>query len=197
MQTVGFDLDMTLVDSSQSILLTTQRVLKGFGIDVDEAIIAHSIGLPIKDFFQEWVGEQYLQAYESYVANYQSDGFLSSYALPGSKELLSDLIARGIKVVVITAKNQKSAEVQLHHLDIPFTEIIGNAFRRGKTEAMRDTGCVEYVGDHIEDYMAATEAGIHFIGVATNPMQKFELTLGANFPVIKSLEDFWDFSILQ
>ena len=197
MLTVGFDLDMTLVDSSQAILLTTQKVLKSLDITVEEAVITQSVGLPIRDSFKVWVGDQNVQAYESYVTHYQSTGYLSADVLPGAKELLLELVGRGIKVVIITAKNKKSAEIQLSHLGIPYSEIVGGAFRESKTEAMLKTGCVEYVGDHIEDYAAAEKAGIHFIGVATNPMQELETVSQGKFPVIKSLNDFWGHSILQ
>ena len=197
MQTVGFDLDMTLVDSSQAILLTTQKVLRSFNTEVDEEMIARSVGLPIKESFKEWVGDQYLQAYESYVDLYQRSGYLNSHALPGAQELLGELVGLGTKVVVITAKNRQSAEIQLRHLAIPYSELVGGAFQEGKTEAMLETGCVEYVGDHIEEYRAASKAGIHFIGVTTNPMQDLEKDSQGNFPLIGSLENFWDYSVLK
>jgi phosphoglycolate phosphatase len=196
-QTIGFDLDMTLVDSSQAILLTVQRVLKAFKIEVDEMDIGRSVGLPIKESFKEWIGDGYLEAYEMYVAYYQSSGYLESKALPGAKELLVELMRRNYKVVVITAKNQQSAEIQLRHLSIPYSEMVGNVFGNGKTEAMKKTGCSEYVGDHIEDYKAAAAAGIHFIGVATNPMQDLEKDSQGNFPLIESLDNFWDYSVLK
>ena len=197
MQTVGFDLDMTLVDSSQAILLTTQKVLRSFNTEVDEEMIARSVGLPIKESFKEWVGDQYLRAYESYVDHYQSVGYLNSHALPGAQELVGELVGQGTKVVVITAKNRQSAEIQLRHLAIPYSELVGGAFQEGKTEAMLETGCVEYVGDHIEDYRAASKAGIHFIGVTTNPMQNLTKDSQGNFPLIESLENFWDYSVLK
>jgi phosphoglycolate phosphatase len=196
-QTVGFDLDMTLVDSSQAILSSTQKVLASLNVKVDEADIARSVGLPIKDSLKVWVGDQYDQAYEAYVAHYQSTGYLSARVLPGAKELLLELIERGIKVVIITAKNKQSAEIQLRHLGIPYSEIIGGAFRDSKTQAMLKTGCLEYVGDHIEDYTAAVKAGIHFIGVTTNPLQELEKVSQGEFSTINSLNDFWGHSILQ
>jgi phosphoglycolate phosphatase len=196
-QTVGFDLDMTLVDSSQAILLTTQQVLRSFNAEVDEVIIARSVGLPIKESFKVWVGDQYQQAYESYVDLYQTSGYLKSHALPGAQELLGELVGLGIKVVVITAKNRQSAEIQLRHLELPYSELVGGAFQEGKTEAMLKTGCIEFVGDHIEDFKAAVKAGIHFIGVTTNPMQNLERDSQKNFPLIESLENFWDYSVLR
>ena len=197
MQTIGFDLDMTLVDSSKAILVTTQRVLKAFKIEVNEVDIGRSVGLPIKESFKVWVGDGYLKAYEMYVAYYQSSGHLESKALPGAKELLVELMGRNYNVVVITAKNQQSAEIQLRHLSIPYSELVGTAFGNGKTEAMKRTGCSEYVGDHIEDYKAAAAADIHFIGVATNPMHELESQSQGKFPIIKSLNDFWSHSILK
>ena len=197
MQTVGFDLDMTLVDSSQAILLSTQEVLRNFNTEVDQEVIARSVGLPIKESFKTWVGENYLRAYESYVEHYQSAGYLNSHALPGAQALLGSLVEQGTKVVVITAKNEQSAEIQLRHLAIPYSELVGGAFQEGKTEAMLKTGCVEYVGDHIEDYRAASKAGIHFIGVTTNPMQNLKRESQGNFPLIESLDKFWEYSVLR
>ncbi len=188
---------MTLIDSSQAILMTAQKVLKSFKVDVDEEIIAQSVGFPIKDSFKEWIGKSYQDAYEMYVTIYQRAGHKESQALTGAKELLLQLIEEEFKVVIITAKNQRSAEVELRYLAIPFCEVIGSSFREGKTKAMKKTKCIEYVGDHIEDYKAARGAGIHFLGVATNPTQKLELKSHGKFQVISNLNEFWTHSILK
>ena len=197
MYSVGFDLDMTLVDSSEAIVQTTLNVLKNFSAEVDHDEIYRSVGLPIKESFKKWVGDEYLNAYQQYVSEYQSSGFRLSTPLPGAKVLLENLIASGVRVVVITAKNPKSAEIQLSHLEMPFTLLVGDVFGEGKTQAMTNTGCVEYVGDHIEDYLASSRAGIPFIGVDSNPTQNLSVLSAGKFPVMSSLDEFLQFSTIS
>lgn len=197
MHSVGFDLDMTLVDSSEAIVQTSLKVLKNFSAEVDHEEIYESVGLPIKESFKKWVGVEYLEAYQQYVSEYQNSGYRLSTSLPGAKLLLDTLIVNGVRVIVITAKNPKSAEIQLSHLKIPFTLLVGDVFREGKTQAMTKTGCIEYVGDHIEDYLASCGAGIPFIGVNSNPAQNLRRLSAGNFPVINSLDEFFQFSIIS
>lgn len=196
MNSIGFDLDMTLVDSSEAIVQTTLSVLRGFQVTIDQEEVFESVGLPIKESFKQWVGPEYLTAYQKYVTEYQSTGYQLSIPLPGALPLLKRLTEDGVRVVVITAKNSKSAEIQLKHLDIPFDLIVGEVFRDGKTQAMMATQCIEYVGDHFEDFLAAKAAKIPFIGVSSNPTQNLILASKGKFPVMNSLNEFFQYSSL-
>ena len=68
MYSVGFDLDMTLVDSSEAIVQTTLNVLKNFSAEVDHDEIYRSVGLPIKESFKKFL-ENHAAKYKDLVEN--------------------------------------------------------------------------------------------------------------------------------
>ena len=45
--TIGFDLDMTLVDSAAAIVDAVAFTCASYGVTVDEAAIAATVGLPL------------------------------------------------------------------------------------------------------------------------------------------------------
>ena len=196
MPSVGFDLDMTLVDSMKSIRETLLEVLRYYKVDIDTHVLDKSVGLPVKDSLVDWVGSKHIDAYELYKNIYQKSGYMHSKALPGAKEILTQLISNGYEVIIITAKNKKSAEIQLHYLNLPYTKIYGEVFGKGKTEALKYEKCLVYVGDHIEDFKSAQQAGTKFIGVTSNPSQTLLQDSNGNFAIIKNLSElFSHFSI--
>ncbi|MGA1701587.1 MAG: HAD family hydrolase, partial [Candidatus Nanopelagicales bacterium] len=58
MRSVGFDLDMTLVDSADGIVLSVQHVIAQYGIDADGEEIRSTIGLPLDQVFPRWLADE-------------------------------------------------------------------------------------------------------------------------------------------
>ena len=55
MFTIGFDLDLTLIDSRQRILTAAQRAFADLGYTVDDAVLLPHMGVPIDDVAREVV----------------------------------------------------------------------------------------------------------------------------------------------
>src|SRR5436309_2022766 len=97
--------------------------------------------------------------------------------------------AAGGRIVVVTAKKAELAELHLRHLELVPDEVRGLAWADGKAEALRATGAVLYVGDHVADMAAARAAGVCAVGVTTGPCGAGELVgAGADF-VLADLRD--------
>lgn len=197
MISIGFDLDMTLIDSSRSIKNSLIKVLFDEDIEFQSDLIDKSIGLPVKELLKKWVGDSHARAYNNYKETYQTLGYKSSECLPGAVELLNQLFNQGYNVYIITAKNHKSAKIQLDYFNFKYTDIFGEVFGLEKSKVMKQTNCVEYVGDHIEDFKAASECGINFLGVSSNPHHNLKQYSGGRFPIMNTLNEFWDYSTIK
>ena len=190
MNVIGFDLDMTLVNSSEAIVFSAISAIRSFvpQANIDEMEIRREIGLPIKDLITRYVGSlNSNDAYENYKKFYINEGLGLSSEIDGAKSTVIEMQLKGYSTCVITAKDQNVAELQLRHLGFPSIKVFGNCFGSDKTRAMLAFECTHYVGDHYHDYLAAIEAQVAFVGVDSNPEHGLRGRLPSNVLVIEKL----------
>ncbi|TWS27774.1 HAD family hydrolase [Tsukamurella conjunctivitidis] len=176
--TIGFDLDLTLIDSRQRILTAAQRAFADLGHAVDDAPLLPHMGVPIDVVAREVVpgidGERFLRRYR---LHYDTDTTTPVPVLPGAEELLAAIRAAGGTSVVVSAKQQAAAERAVADAGLDVTAVVGGHFGERKGEALRRFGNVRaYLGDHVEDASAARAAGCPFIGVTTGEFDDDALT---------------------
>ncbi|MCS3782423.1 HAD family hydrolase [Tsukamurella ocularis] len=169
MFTIGFDLDLTLIDSRQRILTAAQRAFADLGHAVDDALLLPHMGVPIDDVAREVVpgvdADRFLQRYRQH---YDTDSTTPVPVLPGAEELLAAIRAAGGASVVVSAKQQAAAERAVAEAGLDVMAVVGGHFGERKGDALRRFGNVRaYLGDHVEDAAAARSAGCPFIGVTT------------------------------
>jgi len=190
---VGFDLDMTLVDSADAIVDGVRAVAERWGAVVDEAWMRTTIGLPLEVVFPEVVPDvPYADALEVYRARYLSHGLAMQSLLPGAREALEAVHGDGFRIVVVSAKKDSHvravlATVGLDHL---VAEVVGERFGDGKAEALRDHGAEAYVGDHPGDVVGARGAGAVSVAVATGPTPAADLLAAGADVVLDDLTAF-------
>ena len=111
---VGFDLDMTLVDSGEGIVDTVLHVCERHGVRADADLVRAGVGLPLDRVFPELLPDvPYDQALAEYRARYLSHVVPGSRALPGAAQALAAVRDAGGRVVVVTAKKAEHAELVL------------------------------------------------------------------------------------
>ncbi len=108
-----FDLDGTLVDSSQTIYDATTQALTKLGIDYEltREDLDQRIGAHFQDIFQEFNifvedFEYFIEVYKEYYFAYMS----SSTLYPGVSETIKKLHQRQISIALLTTKGQDQAE---------------------------------------------------------------------------------------
>lgn len=176
MRSVGFDLDMTLVDSAEGIVLSVQHVIAQYGIDADGDQIRSTIGLPLDQVFPRWLpDEPYDVLLAAYRAHYREHGIPLTRPMPGAHDAIAAVRDRGDRVLVVTAKYGAVAHLALEAADLDADEIVGDLFAEGKASALREHGAWSYVGDHPGDIRAARSAGVYSIVVPTGPTSADEL----------------------
>ena len=176
MRSVGFDLDMTLVDSADGIVTSVQYVIGQYGVHADGDDIRSTIGLPLDHVFPRWLpDEPYDVLLAAYRAHYREHGIPLTRPMPGASDAISAVRARGDRVLVVTAKYGAVAGLALEVAGLDADEIVGDLFAEGKAAALRGHDAWAYVGDHPGDVRAARAARVHSVVVPTGPTSLDEL----------------------
>lgn len=177
MGAVGFDLDMTLVDSADGIVTSVQYVLEQYGIQAEGDDIRSTIGLPLDYVFPRWLpDEPYDVLLAAYRAHYREHGIPLTLPMPGAREAIDAVRSHGDRVLVVTAKYGAVAGLALEAAGLDADDIVGDLFAEAKGDALRQHAAWAYVGDHPGDIRAARHAGVHALAVATGPTSWQELS---------------------
>ena len=183
--TVLFDLDGTLVDSSEGITKSVAYALKkrGYGEYAPETL-KHFIGPPLREQFMAFCnvdtaeGTALVEAYREY---YGVTGIFECSLYDGIPELLDALTASGKALFVATSKPEKFARMVIEHFALTgkFVYIGGARMDNTRTDKCE---VIQYtlenvpkdmqiqkpvmVGDSPHDILGARKAGLPGIAVS-------------------------------
>ncbi|WFE50597.1 HAD hydrolase-like protein [Micromonospora sp. WMMD1155] len=189
--TVGFDLDMTLVDSRPGIAAAYRALTAKTGVPIDAELAVSRLGPPLRTEIAHWFPpEQVESAVLVYRELYPAYAITPTLLLPGARESIDAIRARGGRVLVVTSKIGRLARLHLDHLGLEVDELAGDLFAEQKAIALREHGATHYVGDHVADMVAAAAAGVPGIGVASGPCSRDELRSAGAELVLDRLTEF-------
>jgi phosphoglycolate phosphatase len=175
-QAVGFDLDMTLIDSRPGIRANYLALTQRTGVFVDADLAVTRLGPPLRTELGHWFPPEDVEsAVSTFRALYPDHAVTPALPTAGAREAIAAIRAMGLRVVVVTSKLGRLAELHLEHLGMVVDEIAGDLFAEGKAAALAEHGVGWYVGDHVGDMIAARTAGVPGIGVTTGPCSSDEL----------------------
>lgn len=153
---VGFDLDLTLVDSRPGIEASLRALAEETGRPVDAAGVVRRLGPPITHELARWFAAGEVdEALARFRAHMAASGASLVTALPGAADALAAVHERGGTTVVVTAKHQPLAEQTLRSAGLTPSVVVGDHWGAGKGEALRRVGASVYVGDHPGDVLGA------------------------------------------
>lgn len=188
---VGFDLDMTLIDSRPGIRAAYLALTERTGVHVDADLAVTRLGPPLRTELSHWFpAEQVEDAVTAYRALYPDYAIEPTVPTPGAREALAAVRSHGLRVVIVTSKLGRLAERHLEHLGMHADELAGDLFAEGKAAALAEHGVRWYVGDHAGDMIAARTAGVPGIGVTTGPCSADELREAGATYVLPDLRAF-------
>jgi phosphoglycolate phosphatase len=188
---IGFDLDMTLLDTRPGIAATWRALTARTGVHVDADLAVTRLGPPLRQEMSEWFPpERVEEAVGIYRALYPDHAIAPAVALPGAFEALAFVHRVPAQIVVITSKLGRLAELHLAHLGIAVDRVYGDVFHDGKARVLRDIGATLYVGDHVADMQAAVLAGIPGVGVTSGPCSEADLRAAGATAVFADLRPF-------
>lgn len=191
MISVGFDLDMTLIDSRPGIAANYRELTARTGVPVDADLAVSRLGPPLRTELAHWFAPDAVEdAVTLFRALYPDHAVTPSLPMPGALDALHAVRSRGGRVVVVTSKLGRLARLHVDHLGLPVDEIAGDLFAEGKATALVEHDVRVYVGDHTADMVAARTAGVPGIGVTTGPCSASELAEAGATAVLTDLAEF-------
>jgi len=197
-QAVGFDLDMTLVDTRRGIGLALSALAEQTRRPIDVASIVASLGPPIGEALAPWFSSDELpDAVHTFRTHMADVGAVNADPLPGAAEALDAARAAGYSVAVVTSKLEHLASATLQHAGLEVDQIFGNTWATGKADPLRSANAVCFIGDHPGDMVAAVTARIPGLGVTTGSSTEQELIEAGAQRVASSLCEFpeWFYTI--
>lgn len=190
--TVGFDLDMTLIDTRPGIRATYLALAAETGVAIDAELAVSRLGPPLRHEIARWFpADRVPAAVARYRELYPDLAVAPSPPLPGAAEALAAVRRHGGRTMVVTAKHQPHAERHLDHLGLVPDLVVGDLWAEAKGEALRAAGASVYVGDHVGDVRGARAAGAIAVTVPTGPCAAAALrAAGADVILPGGLPDF-------
>jgi phosphoglycolate phosphatase len=178
--TVIFDLDGTLIDSAPSILRSIQSAIDETGIKTIKPLSENLIGPPLKDIFINLVGEsnkeKLPELIEVFKRNYDESGYKETRVYEAITEMLDELLKNRLNLYIATNKRLVPTLKIIEHLR--WTNKFKNVYAldyfepvlQNKVEMLRrlhkdlpqaSNGAI-YIGDLLEDAVAAERSGLPF-----------------------------------
>jgi len=187
--TILFDLDGTLIDSSEGVVCSFNYVFRRIGVPIpDPSEIKATIGYPLHESFRRFTDHDPDECYRLFQEKAGEVLIPSAILLPGVEDTVRHLFERGYRLGVATTKNRSHLVGILDRLDIaryfqdvsggdevkhvkPDPEILLLTLRKfGQTSATS-----AYVGDTVLDIRAARGAGMTAISVLGGTSSREEI----------------------
>ncbi|RZT20352.1 uncharacterized protein EV649_3499 [Kribbella sp. VKM Ac-2569] len=188
---VGFDLDMTLIDSRPGIQAVWDLLAAETGVPIDTDLVVSRLGPPLTWEMANWFPPEQVDAMVArYREHYPSHAITGSLPLPGVAESLAAIRALRGRTMVVSAKYTPSVRLHLEHLGLDVDEPVGDLHGAEKGTALREHEATIYVGDHTADIDGAHAAGAVAVSVATGPFTADELRAYGADVVLNDLTEF-------
>ncbi|MFI9806524.1 HAD family hydrolase [Streptomyces sp. NPDC052301] len=189
--TVGFDLDMTLIDSRPGIRACYLALSERTGTYIDADLAVTRLGPPLVEELVNWFPADEVAAMaDLYREMYPVIAITTTPAMDGAREAIAAVRAAGGRTMVVTAKYEPNAKLHLAHLGIEPDVVVGDLWAEQKAEALSEYGAGVYVGDHVGDVRGARTAGALSVAVATGPCPADELRAAGADVVLDDLSAF-------
>ncbi len=188
---VGFDLDMTLIDTVPGFGATLRVLGAELGVELPVAQMTAVLGPPLDAVLAGHLAEDAIApAGDRFRALYPDHAIVPVPALPGAHAALAAVRAHRGRVVVVTGKYPANALLHVEHLGLDIDHLEGWVWGVGKADALRREGASIYVGDHVHDVEGARAAGVLSVSVLTGGCTREELLAAGTDVVLDDLEQF-------
>ena len=192
--TVGFDLDMTLIDPRPGIIAMMAVLGERSGVAIDGEFFAANLGPPLDHGLRACGApeDRIDELVTWYRALYPEIVVAQTIALPGADAALRAVREAGGRTVVVTGKYGPNAALHIRAHGFEVDSLVGELWSTDKAQALIDHGAGVYIGDHVGDVQGAVAAGAVPVGVVTGPCSRAELLEAGAAVVFDSLDEFPD-----
>lgn len=188
---VGFDLDLTLIDTAAGFRQVLLALGAELGVDFPVEDMTARLGPPLDHLLAPYLpAEQVGPAGDRFRALYPDHAITTVPVLPGAHEAFEAVRAHGGRVLVVTGKYGPNARLHLDHLGLEADHLESWVWGVGKAEVLRREAALAYVGDHVHDVEGARAAGVLSVSVLTGGCTRAELEEAGTDVVLDDLTTF-------
>ena len=188
---VGFDLDMTLIDTRAGFAATLQALGEELGVSFPLEEMTTRLGPPLEHLLAEHLAEDAVApAGDRFRQLYPEHAIHATPAFDGVVDALASVRRHRGRIVLITGKYAPNAQLHVEHLQLDVDHVEGWVWGEGKAATMREHGVTVYVGDHVHDVEGARAAGVLSVSVLTGGCTRAELLEAGTDVVLTDLAEF-------
>jgi phosphoglycolate phosphatase-like HAD superfamily hydrolase len=188
---VGFDLDLTLINSRPAIMAAWQAVSAETGVAIDLTEVDRRMGIKLEDEAAYWFApEENASASDCYRRHYVRLAPTHTTLLPGAAAAIAAVRAAGERAIIITAKHPVSVTPSLAAVTLDADEVFTHVHGPEKAAVLVTLSAALYVGDTPADMSAARQAGVAAVGVTTGSFSAAELRAADADVTLESLAEF-------
>jgi len=188
---VGFDLDLTLIDTAPGFQEVLRALGAELGVDFPAEEMTRRLGPPLEHLLGPYLpaetipaaGDRFREIYPAYA-------IAPVPALPGAHEALAAVRRHGGRTVVVTGKFPENARLHVDHLGLDVDVLEGWVWGVGKAAVLQREGASVYVGDHVHDVEGALAAGVVSVSVLSGGCTREELLAAGTHVVLDDLGQF-------
>jgi uncharacterized protein len=188
---VGFDLDMTLIDTRPGMSATLRALGLETGVELDVDALCERLGPPLDHMLAPYYEPELLPGLvDRFRVLYPDHAVAPTPALDGAHDALAAVRGHGGRTVVVTGKFTPNAALHVEALRFEIDHLTGEVWGVGKATALREQGVSVYVGDHVHDVEGALAAGALSVSVLTGGCSEEELRAAGTHVVLPHLGVF-------
>jgi phosphoglycolate phosphatase len=187
---IGFDLDMTLIDSRPQILASFRALSDETGVAIDLDVITGRLGIKLEEELGYWFPAADVARAAAVFRRHYVGLAARSTALPGAHDALAAVRAAGAYTAIITSKHQMSVMPCLEAAELQADQVFCFVHGPEKADVIRRIGATAYVGDTPDDMAAAVDGGAIAVGVATGSFTELQLLEAGASTALTTLEAF-------
>lgn len=189
--TVGFDLDMTLIDSRPGVALAIDALAHEFDLPMHGSHFAEHLGPPLATLLADaGAPDELIPQLVTRFRELYPNVIDRIPALPGADDALAAVRAGGGRTLVVTGKFEPHARLHVDHLGWQIDRLAGELWSTGKADVLREESAQVFVGDHAGDMRGAKAAGVVAVGVTTGPYEAEGLWAAGADVVLDDLTQF-------
>lgn len=188
---VGFDLDMTLIDTVPGFRDVLVALGDELGVEFPVEEMTAKLGPPLDILLAPYLpAEQIAVAGDRFRALYPDHAIANVHPFEGAHEAIAAVRRHGGRVLVVTGKYAANAQLHVDHVGFEIDHLEGWVWGVGKADVLRREGASVYVGDHVHDVEGALAAGATSVSVLTGGCTRSELEAAGTHVILEDLSDF-------
>ncbi|WP_235562039.1 ATP-dependent sacrificial sulfur transferase LarE [Marmoricola sp. Leaf446] len=188
---VGFDLDMTLIDTVPGFAATLEVLGSELGVELPITELTGNLGPPLDLLLEPHLpAAQVPAAIARFREIYPGTAVAPTPATAGAAEALAAVRRHGGRTLLVTGKFTPNARLHVEHLGLDVDVVEGEVWGGAKGEVLRRHGAHLYVGDHVHDVEGAQAAGVPSVSVLTGGCTTGQLRAAGTDVVLDDLSGF-------